>query len=227
MTLLGFTHTGHHGHHGPGHSLDAHHGEHTDVGHGLDAHHGGHLHAGQGHGAHGHTPLAHSYGTHGLQIGNHDSHDPHDHAPAGNGGLGYLLLGLLSPITLFSLALGAGATGTILRSFGLSTAAAALPSAFGAWFFYAAILRPLRNFVFGFASRPAQSLEGALLQQAEVVTSFNERGEGLVRLTVDGQSVDVLARLQDAGPGVRVRRGQRVLVEDVDTHRNMVRVSRL
>jgi hypothetical protein len=130
-------------------------------------------------------------------------------------------------MTLFSLAFGAGATGTLLQSLGLSQAAAALPSALGAWVFYAAVLRPLRNFVFSFASPPAQTLEGALLQQAEVVTSFKARGEGIVRLTVDGQSIDVLARLEEADRGERIRRGQRVLVEDVDTHHNTIRVSRL
>jgi hypothetical protein len=244
MTVMGFVHVGHHGGHGhgAGHGLHAH-----DGGHALDVQHGGgHGHAGTGHaplapghGADGHGPLAHGHGAHGHGVPAHGhadhGHGLHEHHAHGEGahegeaqgGTAYLLLGLLSPLTLFSLAFGAGATGTILMSFHFSRLAAALPSALGAWVFYAAILEPLRRFVFSFASPPAQTLEGALLQQAEVVTSFNTRGEGLVRLTVDGQSVDVLARLEEANPGERIVRGQRVLVEDVDTHHNTVRVSRL
>jgi hypothetical protein len=46
---------------------------------------------------------------------------------------------------------------------------------------------------------------------------------------VDGQSVDVLARLseEERRQGTRVARGQSVRVEDVDTHRNRCTVSRL
>lgn len=244
MTLMGFVHVGHHGGHGHGggHDLHAHHG-----GHALDAHHGaGHSH---GHAGTGHAPLAHGHDTHGhapaahgpaahdtAQHGRlenwHGAHAPSAHDEGADespshGGAAYLLLGLLSPLTLFSLAFGAGATGTLLMSLHFSRLAAALPAAVGAWVFYAAILTPLRRFVFSFASPPARTLEGALMQQAEVVTSFNTRGEGLVRLTVDGQSVDVLARLDKTDQGQRIQRGQRVLVEDVDTHHNTVRVSRL
>ena len=138
-----------------------------------------------------------------------------------------LLFELLSPLTLFSLALGAGATGLILQSLGLTLVQVAVAAALGAAIFYLAILRPLRSLIFSFASRPAELLDGALMQEAEVVTSFNAHGEGIVRLNVDGRSIDVLARLEKAEHGAHVHRGQRVLVEDVDTHRNEVRVSRL
>jgi hypothetical protein len=227
MTLLGFAHVGHQG--GPGHG----------AGHGLHAHHAGHalniqLGAGHSHAGAGHAPAAQGHGTpeHG-RLENwpgahpHPAHEEGVHDNETHGGVAYLLIGLLSPLTLFSLAFGAGATGTLLMSLHFSPLAAALPAALGAWVFYAAILAPLRRFVFSFASPPAQTLEGALMQQAEVVTSFNTRGEGLVRLTVDGQSVDVLARLEEGNQGARIMRGQRVLVEEVDTHRNTVRVSRL
>src|SRR5438270_114652 len=76
---------------------------------------------------------------------------------------------------------------------------------------------------------PAQGLEGTLLQSAEAVTAFDANGEGLVRVLVDGQSIDVLARLteEERREGARVVRGQTVRIEDVDTRSNRCKVSRL
>jgi hypothetical protein len=201
MTLLGFAHPGHGG------------------GHALGARHGGPLQAA---GARGGGAAAHGHAGHGPAHAGHHGHAPGMRAWGSN-----LVFELLSPLTVFSLALGAGATGLILHSLGILGVPAAVVAALGALFLYAVILRPLRLLIFSFASRPAQALEGALMQEAEVITSFNARGEGIVRLNVDGQCVDVLARLDPSEHGARISRGHRVLVEEVDSHRNEVRVSRL
>ena len=99
----------------------------------------------------------------------------------------------------------------------------------GAIAFNALLIQPIMRLAMGFASEPAQGLDGTLLQNAEAITNFDANGEGLVRVLVDGQSVDVLARLteEERRQGARVVRGQSVLVEDIDTHRNRCTVSRL
>ncbi len=209
MTLIGFGHFG--GVHGGGHG--------NAVGHG---HTGGHLSAGA-HG--GHAPVVagghagHAAGGHG-----HGSH-----VSGTREGAGATLFTLLSPLTLFAACLGAGAVGILLTRWHLAPlwiAACAVIAGVG---FNALLVRPLMRLVMGFASLPARGLDGALMQRAEAVTGFNAEGEGLVRVLVDGQTVDVLARLTDEErrQGARVVRGQFVLVEDVDGHRNRCTVSRL
>ena len=198
-------------------------------------HHGGAHHAGHG-GAHaGHAHLAGRVGHAG-----HTAAGPMAHrgalrsgrAAAGavqRGGLGQALLSLLSPITLFAACLGAGAVGSILTRWGVSAVLAAVGAAVGAIGFNALLVRPIMSLVMGFASAPARGLDGTLLQNAEAITNFDANGEGLVRVLVDGQSVDVLARLteEERRQGTRVVRGQSVRVEDIDAHRNRCTVSRL
>jgi hypothetical protein len=144
------------------------------------------------------------------------------------GGFGRALLSLLSPITLFAACLGAGAVGALLTVWGVGPLLAAVGAVVGAIGFNALLVRPLLGLALGFASEPARGLDGTLLQNAEAITNFDANGEGLVRVLVDGQSVDVLARLseEERRQGTRVVRGQSVRVEDVDTHRNRCTVSR-
>jgi hypothetical protein len=206
MTLMGFAHVGgaHHGGHGGG----------AHTGHALG---GGRLAAG-GHGSHATGHASHAAG--------------HARAAAGSGtrpNVGHALLGLLSPMTLFAACLGAGIVGSLLTSWHVSALLAGLGSLAGAFLFNALVVRPVLRLAMGFVSEPAQGLEGALMQSAEAVTAFDKNGEGLVRVLVDGQSVDVLARLTDEErrEGTRVVRGQTVRIEDVDTRSNRCKVSRL
>jgi hypothetical protein len=190
--------------------------------------HGGHNHGGHDHGGHasaGHTGT-HTAGHDGSTAAAHGS--PAAHAGEHGGHTTHVeWLALLSPLTLFSMALGAGTTGVLLRSMRLPSALTALAALAGAVLFRVAVVGPIWNLVFGFVSRPARALDGALLQPAEVVTHFNALGEGLVRLEVDGQSIDVLARLEHLDQGSPVSRGQRVRIESVDSRTNTVTVSRL
>jgi len=89
------------------------------------------------------------------------------------------------------------------------------------------IVSPLWNFAMRFASKPAATLESAVSDEATAVTAFDNNGEGIVSLEVDGQVVQILATLQpnDRLLGTRVRAGQRVRIEEVNTRKNCCTVS--
>jgi hypothetical protein len=202
MTVMGFAHVG-----------GAHHGSHSVGGHAGHAHLAGH-HAAGGH-------VAHHTGAHAVERVLAGS--------AARAGVGRALLALLSPMTLFAACLGAGLLGSLLTSWGVGPVLAGFGAVGGAVVSNALLVRPVMRLVMGFASEPARGLEGALMESAEAITSFDANGEGLVRVLVDGQSVDVLARLteEERREGARVLRGQSVRIEDVDTHSNRCKVSRL
>ena len=210
MALLGFVHHGgHHGNGGPnghGHTGVEGHGAHFHHGHGGGMAHAGHTHAHNG-----------------------GSHHGEGHSDGGDRGAGAHLLSLLSPMTLFSASLGAGAVGSLLTGWDMSPAMTAAAAGLGAIGFNALLVRPMLRLLMGFVSEPARGLAGSLMQPAEAITAFDANGEGLVRVLVDGQSVDVLARLtvDERQQGARVLRGQSVRVEDVDPHTNRCTVSRL
>jgi hypothetical protein len=172
----------------------------------------------QGHGAPGHG--GHGHASHGT--GAHSAHG-HSHAP---GGRDSFLWSLMSPRILFSLALGFGAVGELVGPFtsGVLRMAAAV---LGALLFERFLVRPLWNFTMRFASQPALTLESAVADEATAVTAFDANGQGIVSIEVDGQIVQVLATLQpgDRSLGVRVRAGQRVRIEDVNSAASRCTVS--
>lgn len=211
---VGAAHHGHAGgHHAGGHasnvSLPAHGGA-----HGAVAHHGPLL----GHGgAHHHTGTHHA-GGHQHHVGGGD----------GRVALQQQLVTLLSPRVLFSLLVGAGATGLLLRDLlGLGGVLLAALAVAGGVLFEAALVRPLWNFVFRFASAPALTLESCLFDEARAVSGFDRNGQGLIAVEMDGQLVQVLGTLrpEDRELGVRVRAGDRVRIEEVDAKRNRCVVS--
>lgn len=187
---------------------------------GLGARGAGHGHTGHaGHGGHaGHTgPAGH---------GGHAGHAGHAHnVHAGHGATGRIVA-LMSPRLLFSLALGFGASGLLLRPMvgePLLIAGAVL----GALLFDRVLVSPLWNFTMRFASKPAATLESAVSDEATAVTAFDNNGEGIISLEVDGQVVQILATLQpnDRLLGTRVRAGQKVRIEEVNTEKNCCTVS--
>lgn len=224
MTVMGFAHG--FGHHGHGHG--AHHG-HLHTGHA----HTGHTHTGEiglTHGVHGHAGHGHAgHAGHAHCAQGHDQAQQADGDADGDAGTALAalvwVLPLLSPLNWFSWMVGAGAAGSL---------AAPVPEPFraaiavaGAAAFNGLVVKPIWNFIFGFTSRPARNLEGCLAQEVEAVTAFDEKGVGLVRVTIDGHSEDVLARLENPELSLgRVRRGDRLRIEDVDPHTNSCRVSR-
>ncbi|HEV7588152.1 MAG TPA: hypothetical protein VGO40_08455 [Longimicrobium sp.] len=205
---------GHHGDvnvHGAGGHLAAGHGHagHVDAGgHGVSH---GPGHAGAAHGSHGH-------GHHGDQ-GHHGEH-------GGDRAMGSWFLSFLSPRVLFSIMVGLGAAGLLLGGVlgGPLLAAAAVAGGFA---FELLAVRPVWNFFFRFGSEPAFTLESAVTDVATAVTGFNRDGEGLVKIELNGEVVQVLARLSpaDRATGVRVHTGDTLIVEEVDAVRNCCTVS--
>ena len=196
---------------------------------------GSHGHGG-GNGSHGHGDAGghhghdighaggHAHGAHGHHAVSHDTSPGHHHdTPSG---AGKTLLSLMSPRVLFSLALGFGTVGLLLRPM-LGGILLPLASVVGAVIFERFIVTPLWNFTMRFASRPATTLESAIMDEATAVTAFDANGQGIVSLEVDGHVVQILATLQpnDRLLGSRVRAGQRVRIESVDEAKNCCTVS--
>ena len=181
-----------------------HSGHHPAGGHGHAHHHGG---GAKGGGAPAHSGIAHNASAAAART----------------------LLAVTSPRLIFSLLLGFGAAGALLRPLlgGPLLFAAAIA---GGLVFERGIVTPLWNFSMRFASQPAQTLESAITDEATAVTSFDANGQGIVSLEVDGQVVQILATLNNTDrqlPGPRIRAGQRVRIEDVNPEKNCCTVSLL
>ncbi len=210
MAFLGFTssHGVHHGHDTSGHEL-----------HGV----GGHTHTiGDGHAvAHGHVAHGHSVA--------HSQAVTHGHAPhIDPEGWKTHVWSWLSPRVLFNLLVGFGATGLIAER--LVGPFLALPIALaGGIAFETVVVRPILNSLFRFESQPAQTLESAIMSEAKAVTGFDSRGNGLISLELGGEVVQILGTLtpDERSAGVRVRAGDSLRVEEVDSTRNRCTVSRI
>jgi hypothetical protein len=133
---------------------------------------------------------------------------------------------ITTPRVMFSLLIGFGATGQLLKDSlgGLLVPAAALC---GGLLFERLVITPAWNFTLRFASRPALMLDSVLSDSATAVTSFNRDGEGIIAVEVDGQIVQLLARLQPDSrtTGGRIRAGQQLRIEEVDSMKNRCTVS--
>lgn len=188
------------------------HGEHGGGHHG--AHHGGGGHAHAGH-VHAHTAGSHH-------------HDVADIRAVQMPGIGRSLSALVSPRIIFSLLVGFGAGGVLLRNTigGVLLFVAAL--CVGA-LFERLLVAPLWRLAHRFESSPALTLESTVTDDAHAVSSFDARGQGLVAVELDGQVVQVLGTLrsEDLQAGVRVRAGDRLRIEAVDDARNRCTVSYL
>jgi len=127
---------------------------------------------------------------------------------------------------MFSVLVGFGTTGLLLRT------ALAEPLVFaaavgGGVLFERGIVGPVWNFLLRFASAPALTLESCILDEVRAASGFDSNGQGLVTAEVDGQVIQVLGTLrpEDRAAGIRVRSGDRLRVEDVDSRRNRCTVS--
>lgn len=134
----------------------------------------------------------------------------------------------MSPRVLFSVCIGLGGTGMLLRH-SLSGVALFAVAAAGGALFELAFVRPLWNSLFRFASNPALTLESAVSGEATAVTNFDGNGQGLISIEMDGQVVQLLGTLQtaDRDMAIRITAGARLRVEDVDAARNRCTVSLL
>jgi hypothetical protein len=141
--------------------------------------------------------------------------------------MGRVLWHFASPRVLFSISLGAGAAGPLLRGLMGNGAMLAIAAVATGVLFERAIVTPLWNFAFRFTSNPALMLESCVDDEATAVTSFDKNGQGLIAVDLDGQVVQLLATLQpdDRALGAAVRAGDRVRIADVNAARNSCTVS--
>jgi len=190
----------------------------------------GHAHAGAGHSGHGHIGHGHAGHSHAGQTSHAQNNTP---APSHGHGSSHAgethsnpLIALMSPRVLFSVALGLGTAGILLRSILPEPILIATALAVGI-LFERLIVAPIWNFTFRFASNPATTLESSVMDEATAVTSFDRNGQGLVAVNVDGQMVQILGTLQsgDRDMQVKVPAGARLRIEDVDAARNRCTVS--
>ena len=184
----------------------------------LGVAHVGHL--GQ-HGGHGHDGHTGHTGTHG--------HGHNVQRSEGQTHAASALWAVLSPLTIFSVCVGMGATGLLLRHLRLPPTWVGLAALFGGLLFYGLVIRPLWGFIFQFASTPSRALEGSVAREAEALSSFDAGGRGLVRLTVDGQLIRILATLEadERTEASAVHPGDKLTVTSVDGRTNSCRVARL
>jgi hypothetical protein len=141
----------------------------------------------------------------------------------GRGSLGGSLLdaflGLLSPLSLFGVCLGAGAAGMLTGRWWWAV--------LGGLACWKLVIEPLETLVLRFASEPAKNLEGTRATEAIVQSRFDANGQGMVSVSVDGQVRRVLARLAETeGDPREIKVGETLVVVDVDTKRNTCRVAR-
>ena len=192
--------------------------------HGPTGHHNGgasHTTGAHGHGSHGH-------GAPGAPAGSHH-HDVADIRALQPPGFGRGLSALMSPRIIFSFLVGFGAAGVLLREFLGSTAVLVIAAVLVGILFERLLVAPLWRFTHRFESSPALTLESSITDDAQAVSSFDARGQGLVSIELDGQVVQVLGTLrsEDLQAGVRVRAGDRLRIEAVDGARNRCTVSYL
>ncbi len=155
------------------------------------------------------------------------THHPAQTQPSGAGGDPWKLLMAVSPIDIFSVILGAGATGILVKTF-LSGPLQGVAALIGGLFFALAVIRPTMGFLMGFATRPSEGLEGEVSSIGEATTRFDASGRGVIKLILDEQVVQLLATLESSEreKGVQVARGEKVVLISVDSVRNSCVVSR-
>jgi hypothetical protein len=175
-------------------------------------------HGSSPHGAQGHAGAAHPAGH--VQTGRAQA----SHATSQQ--QSNPLVALMSPRVLFSVALGLGTAGLVLRDFLGGPLLFAASLALGI-LFERFIVAPVWNLAFRFASNPAATLEGSIMDEATAVTAFDRNGQGLIAVEVDGQMVQILGTLQagDREMKVKVPAGSRLRIQDVDAARNRCTVS--
>ena len=147
----------------------------------------------------------------------HVSHELHDMPQA---------LLLLSPLRIFGIVLGIGATGLLLQILTkLPSLVILLLALLAGVAFYHLAIQPLYKLVLQFASNPAKNLVSAKGQDATADSRFDAQGRGIVTVVIDGQLMRLLATLD--GEPQPVEAGEKLLVVSVDTKRNQCKVVKL
>ena len=207
-------------------------GGHGSHGHGGHDAGGFHLH---GTGAHGqghadvsfhHSPVSHAApasATHGAGHGH--AHHAHGTPTQGGFNLRAAVMGWLSPRVLLTLSMGAGATGVLIATFVPGEPLRGFASLGGAVALEKLVVAPLWKVLTGFASKPARTLDSAVMEEATALANFDAQGYGLVAINLDGHEMRLLARLSPDHAEETVRTGEKLLVESVDGARGRCVVS--
>jgi hypothetical protein len=171
------------------------------------------------------TVLGFAHGDGGDGHGHHAENHGHD---AGHGHdhnhEAHSVWALLSPLRLFSLALGTGAAGVALGGLIRSPWLLGLVAVLLGVAFYQLVVRPLWRVAQQFASKPAENLQSVLSHEAIADSRFDDAGRGIVTVTVDGQIVRLLAQLDAPG---EVLPGEKLVVTRIDGARNTCQVTKL
>jgi hypothetical protein len=134
---------------------------------------------------------------------------------------------LLSPVTIFSFMIGAGLVGTLLGPL-LPVALVIYAAILGALVFNFGFTLQIMKLVLRFAGKPSEGLEGLVSEVVVAETAFDAEGKGLVKATLDGQTIQILAHLDptDVHKGLSVARGESVTILEVDGKSNRCRVTK-
>lgn len=134
----------------------------------------------------------------------------------------------ISPLDIFSVCLGTGAAGLLLRE-ALRANPYLLEFAIAIGIAFDLIVaRGMIKLALRFAAEPSIGLEGMVMHPVKAATAFDKEGRGLIEIVLDGQSSQLLATLDKAEveQGIRVGKGDMLLVVEVNAKCNTCRVSR-
>ena len=135
---------------------------------------------------------------------------------------------VFSPMALFSLSLGGGATGMLLKT-RLPVLPTAILALIGGVAFYTLVVRPLLKLMRRFVSKPATTLAGIVAGEAVAQNRFDARGHGIVQVEIDEQVVRLLAYLEreDHAKGITVAPDDTLVVTKIDEATNTCHVTKL
>ena len=132
----------------------------------------------------------------------------------------------ISPIDVFAIALGIGATGLLLPKDMSGTVILVIALIVGLVFDFL-FLKPIFNFALRFVSNPSDGLEGMVAKTATSVSNFDSSGRGLVSIVIDAEEKQLLATLEASERGDPVRKGEQLIVTGVDARKNSCTVTKL
>jgi hypothetical protein len=187
-----------------------------------------------GHSAHHISHTSHAphipHSSHATQHStNHSSTNQRGNTLGGKESAGIHLVGLISPVLIFSILLASGGAGLILLKYLQSPWIVSSIAALIGILFYAFGISPLLRLIMNFESKPALTLAGTVASEAEVVSSFNEHGQGVVMLNIDGQTSRVLAHLDPSSTASvgEIRVGDKLVVTQINEKTNSCNVAKL
>lgn len=119
-----------------------------------------------------------------------------------------------SPLNLFGVVLMIGGLGLAARPF-LSGAALPIAAFLGGAILGVVVVRPLHRIIARSATQREHLMDEMISESAEALSNF-ESGRGLVRVKVDGEYVQLTARLTESDQNAEVVEGDWLLITTID-----------